>query len=100
MRQPCALSNVVDEINNLNDWGLSAVVADDKLRRLAIDAARRLTLLVQTPEEAIRSLAFSVRAPQNPEHRCKGTNLIGTANLQCLRTDRHRPRPFSRTQPV
>lgn len=90
MRQPCALSNVVGDINNLTEWGLGTVVTDDKLRKLAIDAARRLTLLVQTPEEAIRSLAFSVRPTQIPEHRCKDSILIEIANLQRLRTDRHR----------
>jgi hypothetical protein len=56
-----ALSQLVGEINKLGDSGLGCLVPDDLLRRSAIEAARRLTLLVQTPEEAIRSLAFSVR---------------------------------------
>ncbi|KPI43781.1 Demethylsterigmatocystin 6-O-methyltransferase [Cyphellophora attinorum] len=59
MRQPCALQTVVEEINQLSEHGLQQLAANDELRRAAIDAARRLTLLVQTPEEAVRSLAFS-----------------------------------------
>lgn len=59
-----ALSQLVGEINKLGKTNLNALVSDDLLRRSAIDAARRLTLLVQTPEEAIRSLAFSVRPTQ------------------------------------
>lgn len=61
MRQPCALVSVVNDINRLSENGLKDLVADDGLRRATIDATRRLNLLVQTPEEAIRSLAFSVR---------------------------------------
>ncbi|ETN46267.1 uncharacterized protein HMPREF1541_00451 [Cyphellophora europaea CBS 101466] len=59
MKQFCILDNVVNEINSLSQYGLYALVADDKLRRAALDATRRLTLLVQTPEEGIRSLAFA-----------------------------------------
>jgi hypothetical protein len=67
MRQPCALQTVVEEINQLSEHGLKELAANDELRRAAIDAARRLTLLVQTPEEAVRSLAFSVSRRLIPE---------------------------------
>lgn len=60
MRQPCALLTLVNEINDLSQHGLGSLVSNDILRRKAIDATRRLNLLVQTPEEAVRSLAFSV----------------------------------------
>lgn len=61
MIQRSVLTQLVGEINLLTESGLDAIVSDDRLRRSAIDAARRLTLLVQSPEDAIRSLAFSVR---------------------------------------
>lgn len=59
-----SLSQVVAEVNRFGDSDLGAILSNEQLRRSAIDSARQLTLLLQTPEEAIRSLAFSVRPIQ------------------------------------
>ena len=96
MRQPSACAGLISEINSLSERGLAVFAIDDELRQATLDAVHRLTILIQTPEEAVRSLAFSVCQPV-PERTwmLRLTQRILQAFIQCLCENSDRPRPIS-----
>jgi hypothetical protein len=58
------LIDINNGLNELSGYDPALMTAHDDLRILAVQAAKRLLALIQTPSDAIRSLAFSVSPPR------------------------------------